>query len=743
MARVFLTLVMSTCVVASILAQSFEQPRELLDYRFLTPSSAAIHKGLLYTSYIEVAGVYVFDSTLSSMIGPVTHFSGDRNVKLFHASQQLVGCTMQGRVYYFDNKADQWRRIGEFEVYSRQGDSSIIAVAKSKVFELQFTGAKWDSTIVGSIATDSNVRSVVRVADTLVYTLQGSSQITIATLSGQVVRRIEIGVPHLQLFKLGDGSIAIEDQLSTHLVLSVGKLQAGNVGYMRMDTANMKIDNAEYFSDNGHSGIIGCFSVMGNDEREGVYTMTSETGIERRNRLDSLFQGVLKAVIDNGDTILCTYGKIVVAKPDGRIVKTPWLIDTISAFSPGVSFTQNGTPFLTGMVTANGEKVPSLFPTSRADPITVLPELKNAYLVTRYVHINDGPEVAFCSKTVYTRTEGENWKSVATSAAGFTADRIDVLNDSIIVCRSIPRFLLTSTDKGQTWKKTAIGGYLWAMLPTIASSNVLWGIAQDTVMAIDLHAAADSILPPRIGIRTVPLRLLFACSDQEVSLVTGRSIVDTTLAPASLTHLACFKWTPDQARLDSAVHELRSAINANSVIAFARSDTAYLWDFTQRRLIAVTYNGIVYDTSFADSAFGAYSEVPLTRLGMDNNGIPWLFTTSETCGFKLDPSTSVATSISNYYEHLYVGLMHPNPASDNLRVTLGRFPTALEDNMQLYLVNLSGSIVRDFTAQLHAFPGPSSKQEVLLSVSGLPTGMYLLVFENSQGASVGKIMVSP
>jgi hypothetical protein len=112
-------------------------------------------------------------------------------------------------------------------------------------------------------------------------------------------------------------------------------------------------------------------------------------------------------------------------------------------------------------------------------------------------------------------------------------------------------------------------------------------------------------------------------------------------------------------------------------------------------------------------------------------------------GFKLDPSRSIVSSVHEYYEHLYVSSVRPNPATDDVDVTIGRFPAADDESMKLYLVDIQGRKVRDYTQLLTRFPAPNSTQDVRINVDDLPMGMYLVVIENSQGKSTRKLMVNP
>lgn len=196
-------------------------------------------------------------------------------------------------------------------------------------------------------------------------------------------------------------------------------------------------------------------------------------------------------------------------------------------------------------------------------------------------------------------------------------------------------------------------------------------------------------------------------------------------------------------QVDSVRHELVEPMRSEGLNFFVRKDTAFIWSSLQRRLLAVTYEGIVYDTTFAQKTFGVLRNEYLSTVATDNQGNPWLFTSGQVTGFKLDPSRPIVSSVHEYYEYLYVSSVRPNPATDDVDVTIGRFPAADDENMKLYLVDMQGRKVRDYTQLLTQFSSPTSTQDVRINVDDLPMGIYLVVIENNQGKSTRKLMVNP
>lgn len=271
----------------------------------------------------------------------------------------------------------------------------------------------------------------------------------------------------------------------------------------------------------------------------------------------------------------------------------------------------------------------------------------------------------------------------------------------------------------------------------------MYAHSQGDVWALDMRDLADSVAPPQIHIAPGPHQRLYACTPKDVQIVSARSDIDPNYQPDYYTHLVCHRWSPSMQRLDSTSHSLDKPLKSNGLIVIVRKDTAYFWNAVQRRILAVTYEGVAFDTILRSETFSPFSDQPLSTVVYDNVGTPWLFASGMVTGFKLDPSSSIVTSVEDYYDYMYVGSIRPNPARDNVSVTLGRFPAAVESNVQLYLVDLQGTIVRNFTDRLVPFSGPTSTQTVQINVDELPWGVYLVVIENAQGKSVGKLIVTP
>lgn len=726
-----------------ILGQTVDRVVSILDHRFLSPASQVLHQGRVYTSYYDRPGVRVFDSTLSSS-REIDDLRETLAGELFRVGGQLLVKSIDGNLYGLDESTGQWPLVGNYECISHQYDSDLFVLSGSEVFSLEFNAGSWQSRRIGRVASSTRpVAAFVVVGDTIVYAHANSIDIIVATLSGSFVRSVASHSPvdRLQLF--GDGLIAISAIQRTSQVLRSGSLLQGQIEYLYHQNSLVSLTHAAPFNSANGRGLIGTFSTYGSDPREGVYVIRSLDSIVRRRDLDSICPVTIRATMHEDRFVLSEYGRIAIVDAGGAVTEVDWFVDSTFAFS-GMSFTKDGVPLFCGQAKFRNNAYPAIFPTSEQDSVRVVEvEEASKQLLIRVLQLENGPEVSFCSFGIFTRQNNEDWKSAYPVRSGISRGTIDIVNDSIIVCRSIARRLLLSTNKGVSWREIAIDGYFWQMTPVLASGESMFIYEPGTLWKVDLTDLADSISPPRVNISIGVQQRLFACSGEVVEMVTARSDTDPSFNPEFYTYLICHRWNTTTMQLDSVRHDLANPLTSAGLNYIVRNDTAYIWDYLQRRLLAVTYDGIVYDTSFTGSTFGVLRNEFFSTVATDNEGNPWLFTSGQTMGFKLDPSKSVVSSVQEYYGPLYVSSVRPNPAADNVNVTVGRFPAADDSNMKLYLVDMQGRTVRDYTHMLTRFPSPTSTQDVSINVDDLPSGMYLVVIENRQGKSVKKLMVSP
>lgn len=742
MKRVMIALLALSAVCSR--GQTVEGPVSILDHRFLAPSSQIVHEGQLFVSYYDRPGVRVFDPQLTSS-KEVEELNGTLAGDLFHIGDNLLIKATDGSLYGMDISSKKWLPLGMFDCVSHQYDRDLFVLNGDEVSALELSDGTWQQRFVGKVKLSSRpVVAFVVIGDTIVYAYANSPDIVIATTDGKLVRSVASHSPVEKLQLFGDGLIAISAIQRTSQVLRSNSLSKGSIEYLYHNGLLVSLTNATPFVSNSDSGLIGAFLVYGSDPREGIYVARSLEHIERRLDLDSILPNTIRATVHGDRFLLSEYGRFALVNSNNDVTHVGWFGDSVFTTSAGVSFTQSGSPYLCGQAKFSDNTYPAILPANENDSVRVL-EIEQARRQTlvRHVQLVNGPEVAFCSYGIYTRQGNTEWTLAFTSMADILSRQIDIVNDSIIVCRPTARKIVISTNKGLTWREILIDGYLFQMTPVLVSGETMFLYEPGTLWKVDLRELADSISPPKFSVPVGYQQRLFSCTREVVSMVTARSETDPAFNPTHYSHLVCHRWNSTTMQVDSVRHELAAPMRSEDLNFFVRRDTAYIWCSLQRRLLAVTYEGIVYDTTFAQSAFGVLRNEYLSKVATDNQGNPWLFSTGQVTGFKLDPSRSIVSSVHEYYEHLYVSSVRPNPATDDVDVTIGRFPAADDESMKLYLVDIQGRKVRDYTQLLTRFPAPNSTQDVRINVDDLPMGMYLVVIENSQGKSTRKLMVNP
>ncbi|MBV6462859.1 MAG: hypothetical protein OKBPIBMD_00275 [Chlorobi bacterium] len=748
--REFILCMVFALFASSSLAQTVGRPVSILDYRFLVPTTQAVHNNRLFLGFNERHGLYEGDIDNLKMTQSEQFFDIPvRRLFRFDHMQRLL--TGTDELYYYNNSRLRWEKIGDY-VCTQYGDGNrLFALGNEEVVELTFNGDDWKSTHIASLPNHgSEVISFAIVRDTLVYAEKGSKNLIIATLSGQIVRTIETFNTAIdELLMMDDGTVGIASLYQLSQILSPDSLASGGLRYLYYEQNKQRplgLTSATSFCINGQRGVIGIVAPpfgFGSDPRAGIYEITHPDFVGRRQDLDSMFTNPSRIQRQDESYILSTRGCLMLIDGSGKVSKVNWLADTLVGFSGDISFSANGQPFTTGLATVDTNRFPAMFPTSDSQGITVLPSSEaGSYPLIRYVHLEGGPEVAFCNYGIFKKEGIGQWIKVMDVNGGINNKRIVVLNDSTIVCNSKFRHIILSTDKGRTWTTREIDKQQAYVSSAIASSRTLYCLSQGRIWASNYTTSSNPTAPVVLALTPSAHQYLFECSNSVVKCITARFDADPSQQSLGYTSLVCHQWNIESGQLDSAVHSLSKPLsNSFGLTMFAQNDTAYLWDSPQRRLLAVTYNGIVYDTTLPASAFGPLGNEQLPYIFQDNNGNPWLFNTSLVTGFRLYPSVGTPTGILDYYNYLYVQDLHPNPATQNVTVTIGRFTAATEATMRLLLYDATGNIVRDYTPQLKSFSGPISRQDVRINIAGLPAGLYFVVIANEQGMHARKLVV--
>jgi len=725
-------------------AQSIDGPYSILSSRFHPHSSLATSRGDVYLSSAydgSVMSVRHTDNVVSVEESLSDLFVG----RLFTMQDMVFAVAGGGELLWKEEGQSRWRLIGRYDCQPFTDGAAIYVVESGNIAQLTYDGSDWIPTSVGRINAGTRVlTSFVIVNDLVVYTTAGSTMFTVARLDGTVVRAVETPSIVTNLYVLVDRSILFSSGLRVSQYLRVDSLEAGNTGYLQYKGSLLSLAYVTPRQSSVPSGVSGTFTIKGSDPREGVYTVVTPDSIVKETRLSGLVPDVGMAANVDHQWILSGSGQVAVVDSSNDVRRISLHSFEGLAFSVGVSFTEQGDPVRVGSIQMNGATQLAVFPADPDAAVQTIPvDAGVPRQLTRLVSLKNGRGIAVCDRGIYV-TQGDGvWRMTYPPSMSIESRDIDLVDDEAIVCRSKGRILLFSRDQGASWDSVALTSELITVGPVVGSEHMLYAMSNGRIWAVNMDASSTTPDWADVNISLGAHQSLFASTTVDVSVVTGRSAVDPAFYPAEYTHVVCHRWNHHSGDVDSVIHQLHRPLSTSALTLVSRRDTAYVWDHLERRLIAVTFSGIVYDTTFPADSFGQYQEWTFPQIVTDNDGELWLFSSGQVVGFRLNPSTPATSSVDEYYENLYIQALRPNPVKDNATVTVGRFPSASEAGLRLYLVDITGAVVRNFSAGVRPFTSPWSTQDVPIDVGGLARGVYLLVIENAQGRSARQLIVAP
>lgn len=725
-------------------AQSIDGPHTILDRRFHPHSSLAISRGDVYLS-----------SAYDGSVIRVSHASNDVSVevdlselfvdRLFAQEGQVYAAASSGKLLSKKQGQSRWRLIGRYDCQPFTDGGDIYVVESGSIEQLTFDGSNWVHTSVGRIITGTRqLTSFVIVNDLVVYSTAGSTLVTVARLDGAVVRTVQTPAVVTNVYALEDRSILFSTGLRASQYLRADSLEAGNTGYLQYKGSLLSLSYVTPRQSSVPSGVSGTFTIKGSDPREGVYSVVTPDSIVKEIRLSGLVPDVGMATYVDYQWILSASGQVAVVDSSNEVRRIKMHPFEGLAFSVGVSFSEKGEPMRVGSILVNGATQPAAFPALSEEAVQTIPvDAGVPRQLMRLVSLKNGRSVAFCDRGIYSTPGDGIWRMTYPPSMSIESRDVDIVDVGTIVCRSKGRIFLFSRDQGASWDSVELTSELITVGPVVGSDRMLYAMSNGRIWAVNMDASPATPGWTDVRISLGAHQALFACTPADVSIITGRSASDPAFYPAKYTHVVCHRWNHIAGDVDSVIHQLHRPLSTSALALASRRDTAYLWDHLERRLIAATFAGIVYDTTIPADSFGQYQEWTFPQIVTDNDGELWLFSSGQVVGFRLNPSTPATSSVDEYYENLYIQALRPNPVKDNATVTVGRFPAASEAGLQLYLVDITGAVVRNFSPGVKPFTSPWSTQDVPIDVRGLARGVYLLVIENVQGRSARQLIVAP
>ncbi|MCX6141120.1 MAG: T9SS type A sorting domain-containing protein [Candidatus Kapabacteria bacterium] len=321
-------------------------------------------------------------------------------------------------------------------------------------------------------------------------------------------------------------------------------------------------------------------------------------------------------------------------------------------------------------------------------------------------------------------------------------DPMHVTEDGSLVIVFGRGALLLSKDRGVTWKQHELSPRIPGFYSE-ADDFKNWYILQNNspeIVFIDKSQNEDTLqyISFKLDLARGTSRYV---GQQNGKLIVAQRYTDTTTTPASTTLKFYHFASPRE--YDTTIVTVPVTLKNSFLSYFVHGDTISVFERETTRIIRIADGKVVADSNVMTNGLPGFWGTSTTRA--------W-FLTADTIVYqgvneghwcKLVIGAPFTTSVVEQdIEHFYFQNVHPNPASNKLTVDLGRFVTADISNVQLFLADMTGQTVKQFSKDLPKFTRANEVVTFDLDLSAVPSGAYLLVIRNSQITSSIKVIVS-
>lgn len=728
---------------ASALAQAVVQHVTMQDYRSAIPRSVVLIDSTTYVAF-DGGNVYRFDKELNPL-GQVLELDDHYISEVFVADTALFANSIAGDLLVFQNSSPRWEFIGRYDcpIFVDNSDS-MFALVGNVLHSIVYTQGRW--TTVPRASIDFKGKRATAIAlrrDTLLFSCVDDSLIYISTFDQSFFRTINAQSIVNRFWPLSDGSFAVQTALHVDRITGVGSLTDCPLISLATSDGPIGLSGVQTSRHNQLKGVVGVFDVFGSDAREGVYEIAGSTTIRRVASFDSLQTSYSVATIDDTSIILCSSTKLAVIAGEAEVVKRGWFGDTIIRVNSGI-YLANNTPATTGGVVIAGKYSPALLPIANSGESLKLfgADSLPDYMASGHWSFDSGREVAFSERACYVKTPQSDWETRLSSKSAIDWYDLDYHSDSIFISRAQSRFIAVSTNKGESWDSVFINGFVTDMKRTKIAGHMLYCLSQGTLWAIELDKLHDTINPAGVSFPVSWTMMLTQATTTSISCLFGRSTIDTAINPSLFTHFSQYTWTPLTGSVDSSIVRLKKPVSSWLLHCNTRNDKTYLWSGKESRLIAIVGDDVILDSILVSAGHKTLHKLTVSASVVDSYGRWWLIDQARNVAVVLDPTPKHSTSVDEYFSYVYVGRIAPNPASTMLNVTLGRFAGAVESGLRLYIADIQGNVVKDFSHLIARFPGPVSTQDVSLDINSLSSGQYFVVVDSPQGKNIGKFVIA-
>lgn len=731
------TIFSTTCTYAQVV----ERYHTLTDYRMATPRTMAVFGGHLFIGY-DGGGVYEFDSTLT-LIREIRELDYLYITDVFEHGEYLFAVAINGSVLARSSTSEKWEAVGDFDCPPfLEASGRITAINNGTVFELVEQDGKWQATAIGSVEGEPfRATAFATRGDTVIYSKVGERLITVTDLQHSFTSKIETSDPVSLLWEIGDGSIVVHTENWVAGYINPASLRHPALTLLRYGAKLLALENVQQTRYNGEFSVVGRASALGPSAKAGVFEIRGADSIAKISELSDRYEMVYACTRNSSGWVYGTNTLLARLDGDGTDVQRKWFGDTLIT-SHSLIISNDHHIVETGSIDVEKKQFPAILPTTVEGSGLKVIELDSPTIqpLISYHEYSDGSKIAFLSEDVYHYADGL-WHKVHTMPSIIKRKDIEYPNDSVVICKGDLRHILISRDRGASWIRAGLPAK-WILMDDVKlADDRYYGRSYGTVFTVALDSLQDTISPKYVNIQPGSYIRFVSGNDQRITIIAGKSFTDPAFNPMYLTHVVYYDWYHGTGQFDSTVVELPRNISASMLQIMSKNDTTYYWSGIEHRMVALTRNGVVYDTTLAFPQQKNFEYCQTTASLVDDEGFWWLISEPRNLAVRINPSKAAPTSVQDY-ARIYIRDVYPNPATKTVRITLGRFPETIENNIKLFLTGLRGQQVRDFSHLVARFPSAHSTQEIELNVNGLTPGLYVLVVSNVQSLYTQKLLIT-
>ncbi|MBC8124344.1 MAG: hypothetical protein H7X70_01300, partial [Candidatus Kapabacteria bacterium] len=331
----------------------------------------------------------------------------------------------------------------------------------------------------------------------------------------------------------------------------------------------------------------------------------------------------------------------------------------------------------------------------------------------------DGHMVFSGDKGIATFNNRSNTARVAMQRLSY--DPMHVTNDgSLIVVFGSGAFLL-SKDRGVTWMQRELSPRIPGAYRD-ADDFKNWYVLNRSgleIVFIDKGQKGDTLQYVSATLESIGGYAAQMVGTQHEKLVVAQRSIDPTIAPETTT-LKFYRFA-SPTEVDTTLVSVSGHLLYTNLSYFVHGDTISVFERETARVIRIVDGQVVADSNVMDNGLPGFWGMSTTRA--------W-FVAADTIVFqgvneghwcKLVIGAPFTTSVVEQdIQHFYFQNVHPNPASSTLTVDLGRFVTADISNVKLFLADMAGESVKQFSKDLPKFTRANEVTTLDLDISTVP-----------------------